>query len=273
MSGLNILFLGDVVGKPGREGIKKYLPKLIEKYKVDCVVCNAENAAGGFGITYDTAKELYDSGVNVITLGNHTWDKKETMDMLESDRKLVRPANYPKGNPGKGFRIVETTSGKRIGILSLMGRVFMESGLDCPFQSARNFMREYRLGDDYDALLVDVHAEATSEKLCIAHIFDGKASLVTGSHTHTPTADEHIFPKGTGFHSDTGMCGFYDSSLGMTFESALPRFERMGKAPMFQVATGEATVCGTLVCLHENGLCEKIHAIRVGGVLKSTEDI
>jgi len=266
MSGMTVLFLGDVVGKPGRKAIAEYLPDFRKKEGVDFVVCNAENAAAGFGINPKVAKEIYDAGVDVITLGNHTWDQNDTETMLAEDWKLLRPLNYPPNTAGQGYRVYPMPDGRKIGVVNLMGRLFMEPGLDCPFQASRKLMRDLRIGDGCDALVVDVHAEASSEKMCLGHIWDGKASLVVGSHTHTPSADARIMTGGTGYQSDAGMCGHYDSSLGMSYPGALARFEKKGKVRL-EVSVGEGTMCGTLVHLDDSGKCTAIRPIRIGGVL------
>lgn len=266
---LTLLFLGDIVGRPGRDVVTKHLPALVAKHSIDFVVANAENIAGGTGVTADTLQQIYAAGVHAVTLGNHTWAKADVDTILTTDRKVLRPYNYPKGTIGEGFRVFTAATGKKVAVLNLMGRVYMENGLDCPFQASRSLMANHQLGTDYDALLVDIHAEASSEKVCLAHIWDGKASLVVGTHTHIPTADARIQPKGTAYQTDAGMCGDYESSIGVKFSSAVPRFERRGRMPQWQVADGEATLCGTLVQVGEDGLATGIHPIRLGGVLQA----
>lgn len=264
---LNILFLGDVVGKPGRQAIEKFLPKLKKDLAIDFVVCNAENAAGGFGVTPQVCKELYDYGVDVITLGNHTWDKPETPAQLESDWRLLRPLNYPPNTPGRGYHVYPAGGGRQVAVVNLMGRLFMEPGLDCPFQASQKALDTLRMGGNCDAIIVDVHAETGSEKRCLAAIWDGKASLVTGSHTHIPTADTMVMPGGTGYQTDAGMCGTYDnSSLGMSLDVGVARFTKKGKHKL-TTASGEGTMCGTFVKLNEKGLCDEIRPIRMGGIL------
>jgi hypothetical protein len=263
---MTLLFLGDVVGKPGRKAIADYLPALKEKEKIDFVICNAENAAAGFGINPKVAAELYAAGVDVITLGNHTWDQNDMEVMLAEDWRVLRPLNYPPNTAGQGWRVYPLPDGRQIGVVNLMGRLFMEPGLDCPFQASRKLMKDLRVGDGCDALVIDVHSEATSEKMCLAHVWDGKASLVVGSHTHTPTADERILDGGTGYHSDAGMCGHYNSSLGMAYAGALGRFEKKGKVRL-EVSHGDGTMCGTLARLGDDGKCTHIRPIRIGGVL------
>lgn len=265
---LNILFLGDVVGKPGREAIASHLPKIKKELGIQFVVCNAENAAGGFGITAEVAKELYSYGIDVLTLGNHTWDKPETPQQLETDWRLLRPLNYPPQTAGRGFHVYPTGDGRQVAVVNLMGRLFMENGLDCPFQASQKLLNTLILGQNCDAIVVDVHAETGSEKRCLAAIWDGKASLVTGSHTHVPTADTHVMAGGTGFQTDAGMCGaYFGSSLGMSLEVGIARFTQKGKHKL-EAATGEGTMCGTFVKLNHKGLCEEIRPIRMGGVLQ-----
>lgn len=265
MSKLKILFLGDVYGSPGRKAVADYLKDLREEHGIDFVVANGENAAGGKGITPAIAKELYANGVDVITLGNHTWDQKEVEEILDGDPKLLRPVNYPPGTMGKGFAIYRCGE-KKIAVVNLMGRLFMEPFLDCPFQWARNFLREHELGDDYDALIVDVHAEASGEKTSLGILFDGKASLVVGSHTHVPTADGRILPGGTGYQTDAGMCGAYDSCIGIKKDVALRRFEQKGRVQIDR-ADGDGTLCGVLVTIGEDGLCESLQPVLRGGIL------
>lgn len=265
---MRILFMGDVSGKAGRAAISKHLPDLRKKLGLDFVICNAENAAGGLGLTPDTADELYKAGCDVLTLGNHTFDKKEIEPMLAADKRLLRPANYPSGTLGRGFAIYTAPNGKKIAVFQVIGRMFMEMFTDCPFRASRELMAQYTLGDDYHALVVDVHAEATSEKAALGLLWDGKASLVTGSHTHVPTADTRILPHGTGFHTDAGMCGDYDSIIGVAKHIAALRFETKGKHPQLATAEGDGTLCGTYAEIAENGLCTRIEMVRVGGVLQ-----
>ena len=266
--GINVLFLGDVVGKPGRQAVCEHLPKLREELAIDFVVCNAENAAAGFGITPSTATELYNAGVDVITLGNHTWDKPETPAQLETDWHILRPLNYPPGTVGKGFHVYPLGDGRQIAVVNLMGRLFMEPNLDCPFQASWKLQENLQMGENCSAIIVDVHAETGSEKRCLGGIWDGYASLVVGSHTHIPTADTMVLPGGTGYHTDAGMCGCYDgTSLGMNLDYGIERFTRKGKIRL-EVASGVGTLCGTFARLDARGLCEEVRPIRVGGVLQ-----
>lgn len=262
---LNILFLGDIMGRPGRKAVEKYLPELQKKYAVDFTIANAENIAHGRGMNHSTLKEMYACGVDAITLGNHMFDQAEWESVMEMDRKVMRPENFVKVG-GKGYRFFEV-KGKKICVMNMQGAVFMPQKVNCPFETSRAFHKEYRMGADYDALVLDFHAEATAEKLCIGHIWDGRASLVVGTHTHVPTADARIMPKGTAYQTDAGMCGDYESSLGCTFESAVSRFEH-SKGGRLEIAGGEGTLCGVFVRVNEKGLAEHVESIRLGGVLE-----
>lgn len=266
--GLNVLFLGDVVGKSGRDVIKNNLPSLRKKLAIDFVVCNAENAAGGFGITASVAREVYDAGVDVITLGDHTWDKPDTSQLLAQDWRMLRPINYPPNTVGKGFHVYPVGDGRQIAVVNLMGRAFMPGNFDCPFQASEKIMAILKLGGNCDAIFVDIHAEATAEKRCLAAIWDGKASFISGTHTHVPTADAHVMLGGTGFQTDAGMCGVYEnSSLGSNLQAAVARFTKAGRSRLEPVV-GNATMCGTFASINGKGLCKEIRPIRIGGVLR-----
>jgi metallophosphoesterase (TIGR00282 family) len=261
---MNLLFLGDIAAAPGRAAVAKYVPQLRAKYSLDGVVANGENSAHGRGITAETAREIFAAGVDAITLGDHTFDQKGTEELLANTPTLIRPANYPPGSAGRGFTSFTTAAGKRVGVLNLQGRVFIAQQIDCPFQYSRNFIETHKLGKDYDALVVDIHTEATAEAVSLGHFWDGHASLVVGTHTHIPTADAHVLPKGTAYQTDAGMCGDYNSSLGMSFESVLPNFLSRGRHG-FQPATGEGTLCGTLVSTDDaTGLATAVKPIRLG---------
>lgn len=232
---MRVLFIGDVVGNPGRKAVNRLLPSLKREYAADCCIANCENAAGGSGITYVVAQELYKSGVDAITLGNHTWSKREITNFIDSDKKIIRPANYPEGLPGKGSMLVSTAAGE-IGIVNLMGRVYMDS-IDCPFKAAEREV-EY-LKTFTRTILVDMHAEATSEKCAMAWYLDGKVSCVLGTHTHVQTADERILPCGTGFLTDVGMTGPYNGVIGVERELVIEKF--ITHMPVkFEVAKGVA---------------------------------
>ena len=264
-----ILFLGDIFGKPGRQILKRYLEKLREVYALDMVIANGENSAGGIGLTPDVSDALFKMGIDVITSGNHIWKYKEIFTYLDKNKHLLRPLNYPFGVPGQGFVVFETASQRRVAVLNLIGRVFMEP-MDCPFQAADRFLQQISLGRDVDAIIVDIHAEASSEKGAMAHHLDGRVSAVLGTHTHIPTADDQILPGGTAFQTDVGMTGCYHSVIGMKIETVMPRF--LSQLPTrFGPAQGEAALCGTVVKLATgNGLCQEIIPIRLGACLSNT---
>ncbi len=241
----------------------RHVPGLRRQYDLDCVIANGENAAAGKGITAETAQDLFNAGVDVITLGDHTFDQKGVEDLIAAHPRIIRPANYPAGTIGRGHTTFTTPHGQRVAVLNLMGRVFMRGSLDCPFQASKVLMETYRLGETCDALIVDIHAEATSEKACIGHFWDGKASLVVGTHTHIPTRDTRVQPGGTAFQTDAGMCGDYTSSLGMSYASVLPNFLAAGRLK-FTPADGEASLCGVLIETGGNGLATKVEAIVQG---------
>jgi metallophosphoesterase (TIGR00282 family) len=267
----NVLFVGDISGKSGRKAIADHLPKLKDKYNLDFTVVNAENAAGGFGITQKIVKELFDYGVDVITLGDHAWDKPEAFEIVENNHKVLRPHNYPKGTPGRGFHIYTTDKGVRIAVGNLLGRVFMSTNVDCPFQASKALHREYRMGTDYDLMILDNHTEASSEAVCLGEVWDGKASLVGGSHTHIPTADAMIKPRGTLYQTDTGMTGVYNTSLGCEFAGPVKQFET-GIRQKKVIATGEGTLCGLYGKFdNDTGKCVEFKMIRTGGYLPDTE--
>ena len=240
---MKILFIGDIVGEPGRRVILKCLHKIIPQHQVDLVIGNAENAAGGFGITPDVAGDLFDMGLSVITLGNHAWDKKEAISLIEKDGRFLRPANYPEGVPGRGSLTVETAQGETLGILQIMGRVFMPT-LDCPFRVAEREVAVLR--QRTPAIIVDMHAETTSEKTAMGHFLDGKVSAVVGTHTHVQTADDQILPKGTAYLTDIGMTGPVNSVIGMKPDTVIQKF--LTQMPRrFEVASGPAVLQAALI--------------------------
>ncbi len=218
---MKILLIGDIVGRPGRVIVERELVRLREELAIDLVVANCENAAGGAGITPSIADDLFRVGVDVLTSGNHVWRKREAYDLLRLDHRVIRPANYPEAAPGTGSTIVETLSGQKVGVLNVMGRVFMEP-LDCPFRAAERELARLKLVTP--VIIVDMHAEATSEKVAMGWFLDGRVSCVFGTHTHIPTADERILPKGTAFITDVGMTGPYDSVIGRRVDQILERF-------------------------------------------------
>ena len=266
---MNILFLGDIVGVSGCEAVKKHLPKKIKESKIDFVIVNGENAANeGVGITEEISNNLFDWGVDVITTGNHVWDQKETVKHIEKEERLLRPMNLPQLSPGKGFGVYNSKNGLRIGVLNLMGNIFMKK-CDDVFEAAQKFSIGNTLKKDYDILVVDFHGEITSEKMAMGHFFDGKATLVVGTHTHVPTSDTMILQKGTAYQSDAGMCGDYNSVIGMNKENSLNRFLKKNSIKHYP-ATGEATLCGSIIeCDIETGLAKSIKQFIYGGVLQN----
>jgi 2',3'-cyclic-nucleotide 2'-phosphodiesterase len=265
---MRILFVGDVVGRSGRTIVYERLPGLIRDWKLDLVVVNGENAAGGFGITEVIYRELIDAGADAVTLGNHAWDQKEALVFIERAPRLVRPANYPPGTPGRGAAMVEAKSGARVLVVNVMGRVFMDP-LDDPFATVDRELSCCPLGAAADAILVDMHAETTSEKQAMGLFCDGRASLVAGTHTHAPTADWRVLPGGTGFITDVGMTGDYDSVIGMTKDEPLLRFTRRIPSSRFEAANGPATLSGIAVETDDaTGLATRVAAVRLGGCLE-----
>lgn len=270
---MRLLFLGDVVGRTGRKAVVEALPRLRARYALDLVVVNAENAAGGFGITEAILLELLDAGADVVTLGNHAFDQKETLVYIERHERLLRPLNFPKGTPGRGAGIFRARNGADVLVMNAMGRVFM-TDLDCPFRAIDAELTACRLKRDVDAALVDFHAEATSEKQALAYFLDGRVSAVVGTHTHSPTADERILPGGTAYMSDVGMCGDYNSVLGMDAEEPVNRFLTKIPRGRFEPAEGPATVAGLAIEIDDaSGLALRTKALRLGGVLEPTEPL
>ncbi|MDA7734003.1 TIGR00282 family metallophosphoesterase [Candidatus Pelagibacter sp.] len=267
---MRILFLGDVVGISGCSKLMKNLLNEIKLKKIDFVIVNGENAATqGVGLTKEICNDFFNCGVDVITTGNHVWDQKEIMEFIDKEDKLLRPKNLFEPAPGKGFNIYETKDKIKIGVLNLMGNVFMKK-CDDVFEIAEKFMKQYKLKQDYDLLVVDFHGEITSEKNAIGHFFDGKASLVVGTHTHIPTNDARILAGGTGYQTDAGMCGDYNSIIGMNTENSLNRFLKKNSVKHFP-AIGDATLCGVIVdCDIETGLANSIESYICGGQLKNT---
>jgi len=256
---VRVLFVGDVVGKEGRRALTQALPAIVGGEEVDLVVVNGENSAGGLGITQRTAQDIFHAGADVITTGNHVWKKKEVYDYMEGEGRIVRPANYPPGVPGRGSVLVETKGGRPVGIVNLQGRVFMEA-IDCPFRVGLAAVE--RLADVTRTILVDFHAEATSEKIALGWYLDGKVSAVLGTHTHVQTADERILPQGTAYISDAGMTGPVDSVIGMKREAVLARF-LTGLPQPFEVASRGVELQGVLLDIDEAGKATAIRRIKV----------
>jgi 2',3'-cyclic-nucleotide 2'-phosphodiesterase len=266
---MRFAFFGDVVGRSGREGLADHLPALRRRLELEFVIVNAENAAAGFGITENTARELFDAGADCLTLGNHSWDQKEALTYIVREPRLIRPLNYPvlADAPGRGANLFETHAGRRILVINLLGRVHMDS-LDDPFAAVDRALEQAPLGYASDAVVVDIHAEATSEKMAMGHFCDGRASLVVGTHTHVPTADAQILNGGTAYQTDAGACADYDSVIGNQKEEPLRRFTTRISGGRYKPAEGAATVCGVFVETDDaTGLARRIEPIRIGGRL------
>jgi metallophosphoesterase (TIGR00282 family) len=265
---MRILFIGDIVGRSGRAVLLERLPALVRDWKLDFVAVNGENAAGGFGITEAIYQEFADAGADVITGGNHSWDQKEALVFIERAPRLIRPINYPPGTPGRGVALIEARSGARVLVVNAMGRIFMDP-LDDPFAAVERELAACPLKAAADAIIVDIHAEATSEKQAMGHFCDGRVSLVVGTHTHVPTADHQILPRGTAFVSDVGMTGDYDSIIGMDKDEPMSRFLRKIAGARFEPALGEATLCALAVETDDaSGLARRVAAVRLGGRLE-----
>jgi metallophosphoesterase (TIGR00282 family) len=270
---MRLLFLGDVVGRTGRRAVLEELPRLRTRYKLDFVAINGENAAGGFGITEAILQELLDAGADAVTLGNHAFDQKEVLVFIERHERLLRPINYPPGTPGRGASVFKAANGADVLVINALGLIFMPE-LDCPFRAVEREVEACGLRRGADVIVVDFHAEATSEKQAMGYFLDGRASCVVGTHTHAPTADERVLPRGTAFVSDIGMCGDYDSVLGMDPSEPLNRFLTKIPRGRFEPATGPATISGLAVDIDDaTGLARRTAALRLGGVLAPTEPL
>jgi hypothetical protein len=267
---MRLLFCGDIVGRPGREALADQLPRLRQELGLDFVIANGENAAGGFGITEKTAKEIFEAGVDVISGGNHIWDQREAVGVIDREPRILRPQNYPKGTPGRGVAVFDAGRGRKVLVLNVMGRLFMDA-LDDPFACVERELAAHRLGGTVQAIVVDMHAEATSEKMAMGHFVDGRVSLCVGTHTHVPTADTMILPGGTAYQTDAGMCGDYDSVIGMDKTVPLQRFTRKLPTARLSAAKGEGTLCAVFVETDKaTGLAVKVAPVRAGGCLSAT---
>jgi metallophosphoesterase (TIGR00282 family) len=265
---MRFLFVGDVVGRPGRQVVADELPKLRERYRLDFVVLNGENAAGGFGITEAICEEFLDAGADVVTSGNHIWDQREALVFIERQERLLRPLNFQGGAPGRGSGLFKAANGADVLVINVMGRVFMGE-LDCPFQAIERELAGNELKSAADAVFIDIHAEATSEKQAFAHYVDGRASGVVGTHTHVPTADDQILPQGTAYMSDAGMCGDYESVLGMRTKEPLARFLTKVPSGRFEISKGEGTLAAVAIDIDDKtGLANAISPLRLGGKLR-----
>lgn len=257
---MRILFVGDVVGKTGRQVLIENLESLKQQHQPDLTIVNCENAAAGFGVTPKIAQQFFELGCDVLTSGNHIWDRKEIIDFIDGEPRLVRPDNFPPGTPGQGYYIAQANSGSKVAVINMMGQVFMGTTLSCPFRAMDKLLEQ--LQDQADIVFVDFHAEASSEKQAFAHYLDGRVAAVVGTHTHVPTADERVFPKGTAYISDVGMTGDYNSVIGMQPQPSLNRF--LTKLPQrLEVADGPAELCGVVIEVDETtGLGKSIVRIK-----------
>jgi len=267
---MNILILGDIMGPSGREAVIKKLPNLIKKKKLDFVIVNGENAAdSGVGITKKNTEDFFEAGADVITTGNHIWDQKETMEFITSEKRLLRPENLIAGSPGVGSGIFKSKNDKKVAVINLMGNIFMKKCEDV-FKAAQKFIQTTKLKRDVDFIIVDLHGEITSEKMAMGYLFDGKATMVVGTHTHVPTSDHRIMEKGTAYQTDIGMCGDYNSVIGMNRDNSLKKFLKDASVKKHYPSLGEATISGLMVQADdETGLAKKVEPIIVGDVLEN----
>ena len=261
---MKILIIGDIVGQSAREKLKERIPIIKKKYNTDAIIANAENATGGYGISKKHAKELLNAGIDVLTLGNHSWDQREMLNFIEECPKIIRPLNYPSGVPGKGYYKLELVNGKKILIVQVMLRLFMNISIDDPFSAIKNLLVAEKLKSTCDCIVIDVHGEATSEKNTFAHYVDGSVSAVLGTHTHIPTSDNSILPNGTAYQTDIGMTGNYNSVIGMNIENPIHGFTKGYRAEgRFTPANGNVTICGALIDVDDvTGLAKSITPIK-----------
>jgi len=268
---MKLLYCGDIMGRSGREAVATHLPSLRKRLGLDFIVACGENAAHGFGITAAFCEELYKVGVDVITLGNHAWDQREIIEYIKHQPKLLRPLNFPPGTPGQGSGLYQTTKGQKIFVAQVICRLFMEAA-DDPFRAVKSALDTQSLPATVHAAILDIHGEATSEKAALGYLADGRVSLAVGSHAHIPTADTRILPGGTAFQTDAGMCGDFESIIGMKKELAMHRFTNRVPGQRLEPATGEGTMCGVFVETNDaTGLAIRVEPVRVGGVLKPTQ--
>ena len=267
---MNILLLGDIMGPAGRKAIIEKLPNIIKKKKIDFVILNGENAGDlGVGITRKIFDDFLNAGADVVTTGNHVWDEKEAMEFITSEKRLLRPQNLIKGSPGNGYGIFNSKNNKKVAVINLMGNIFMKK-CDDVFQEAKQFIQKVKLKKDADFIVVDMHGEITSEKMAMGYLFDGKATMVVGSHTHVPTSDYMIMEKGTAYQTDAGMCGDYKSVIGMNRDNSLKKFLKDPNATKHYPALGEATISGLMVKAdNKTGLAIKVEPIVVGKYLEN----
>ena len=267
---MNILILGDIMGPSGREAIIKKLPDLIKKKAIDFVIVNGENAADpGVGITKKNTEEFFKAGADVITTGNHVWDQNETMEFITSEKRLLRPQNLAEGSPGNGFGIFNSKNNKKVAVINLMGNIFMKKSDDV-FEAAKKFIENVKLKKDADFIIVDIHGEITSEKMAMGYLFDGKVTMLVGTHTHVPPSDHRIMEKGTAYQTDIGMCGDYNSVIGMNRDNSLKKFFKDPSATKHYPALGEATISGLMVVADDKtGLANKVEPIVLGALLEN----
>ncbi|GGH29807.1 hypothetical protein SAMN05444007_105290 [Cribrihabitans marinus] len=266
---MKILFLGDVMGRSGRAAVRDRLPGLRADWRLDFVVVNGENASGGMGLTPDHARLLLQAGADCITLGDHAFDQKDMLQFIETEPRIIRPLNYAKGAPGRGHRLFEASGGRKVLVAQALGQVFMKRPFDDPFSGIEPVLKAHPRGGLAQAVIVDMHCEATSEKMAMGHYCDGRASLVVGTHTHVPTADAQVLPGGTGYLSDAGMCGDYDSVIGMDKAEPMRRFVTGMQKERFSPARGEATLSGVYVETDDrSGAATRIAMVRLGGRLE-----
>jgi len=265
---MRVLFLGDVVGRCGRIAVHENLPRLRRDWALDFVVINVENSAGGFGVTSTIAKEFFDSGADCLTTGNHVWDQREILSYIDSEPRLLRPANFPVGTPGRGAGLYDLPDGRRVFVANVMARLFMDP-LDDPFACVDQLLDGLELGREADCAIIDFHGEATSEKIAMGHYLDGRASLVVGTHTHVPTSDLRILKGGTAYQTDAGMCGDYESVLGMKKGPAIDRFVSKLPGERLSVAEGPATLCGVVIETDaKSGQSIRAERVQLGGVIE-----
>ncbi|MDO8608626.1 MAG: TIGR00282 family metallophosphoesterase [Phaeospirillum sp.] len=265
---MKLLYMGDVVGRSGRDVVMERLAEIKSRLAPDFIVVNGENAAHGFGVTPKICDDFFGAGVDVVTLGNHSWDQREILPYIDGEPRLLRPANYPAGTPGRGVGVFAAPRGRKVAVIQVMGRLFMDP-LDCPFAAVERELAKLRLGGGgVDAIILDVHAEASSEKMALAQFTSGRVSLVVGSHSHIPTADAQILPAGTAYQTDAGMCGDYDSVIGMKKDAAIFKFVRKIPGERLSPAEGPGTLCGVMVETDDRtGLAVRVGSLRLGGRL------
>ena len=267
---MRLVYCGDVVGRTGRDAVAEYLPEVRRRLNLDFAIVNGENAAHGFGLTERICQDLYDAGADVVTTGNHVWDQREIIGYIADEERLIRPLNFPDGTPGNGFGLYHTANGKRVLVAQVMGRLFMDP-LDDPFIAIDTVLKNHRLIASVDCIVVDIHGEGTSEKMAMGHYLDGRVSLVAGTHTHVPTADAQVLSGGTGYQTDVGMCGDFDSVIGMKKKAAMDRFLTKMPTERLEPSEGPATLCGVFLETDDTtGMAKRVAPVRVGGRLAET---